>query len=35
MELSKYIAYICEGTAEEVIVSKLLGANLLIFTKED
>lgn len=35
MELSKYIACLCEGTAEEVIVSKLLGANLLIFTKED
>lgn len=35
MELSKYIACICEGTAEEVIVSKLLDADLLIFTKED
>lgn len=35
MELSKYVACICEGTAEEVIVDKLLDADRLIFTRED
>lgn len=35
MELSKYVACICEGTAEEVIVDKLLEADRLIFTRED
>lgn len=34
MELSKYGACICEGTAEEVIVDKLLEADRLIFTRE-
>ncbi|MDO5378572.1 MAG: hypothetical protein Q4G52_09585 [Clostridia bacterium] len=35
MELSRYVACICEGTAEEVIVSKLLDADRLIFTRDD
>ena len=35
MELSKYVACICEGTAEQVIVEKLLDAELLIFPKEN
>lgn len=35
MELSKYVACICEGTAEQVIVSKLLEADKLIFTRDD
>ena len=35
MELSKYVACICEGTAEAVIVDKLLEAERLIFTRED
>ena len=35
MELSKYVACICEGTAEEVIVSKLLDADRLIFTRDN
>lgn len=34
MELSMYVACICEGTAEEVIVSKLLEADRLIFTRD-
>lgn len=34
MELSRYVACICEGTAEEVIVDKLLEADRLIFTRE-
>lgn len=35
MELSKYVACICEGTAEQVIVEKLLDDDRLIFTWED
>ncbi len=35
MELSRYVACICEGTAEQVIVSKLLDADRLIFTRDD
>lgn len=35
MELSRYIACICEGTAEQIIVSKLLDDDRLIFTKDD
>lgn len=35
MELSKYVACICEGTAEQVIVEKLLDAERLIFAEED
>ena len=35
MELSKYVACICEGTAEQVIVEKLLDAERLIFSKDD
>ncbi len=35
MELSRYVACICEGTAEQVIVSKLLAADRLIFTRDD
>lgn len=34
MELSKYIACICEGTAEQVIIDLLLDNNLLIFSRE-
>lgn len=33
MEISKYIACICEGTAEEVIIDILLHNDKLIFTK--
>lgn len=35
MELSKYIACICEGTAERVIIDLLLDNNKLIFRRED
>lgn len=35
MELSKYIACICEGTAEQVIMNLLLENNRLIFTSDD
>lgn len=35
MELSKYIACICEGTAEQVIMNLLLENNRLIFTYDD
>lgn len=35
MVLSKYKACICEGSAEEAIISILLENNLLIFTKEE
>lgn len=35
MELSKYIACICEGTAEQVIMNLLLENNRLIFTPDD
>ncbi len=35
MELARYVACICEGTAEQVIVSKLLDADRLIFTRDD
>lgn len=34
MELSRYVACICEGTAEEVIINKLLEADRLIFTRQ-
>lgn len=34
MELSKYIACICEGTAERVIIDLLLDNNKLIFSRE-
>lgn len=34
MELSKYVACICEGTAEQIIIEKLLDANLLIFSRD-
>lgn len=34
MELSKYIACICEGTAEEVIINILLDHDKLIFSRE-
>lgn len=33
MELSKYIACICEGSAEQVIIEKLLDAEKLIFSR--
>lgn len=35
MELSKYIACICEGTAEQVIINLLLENNRLIFSSDD
>ena len=35
MELSKYVACICEGGAERTIMSLLLEADKLIFTKDD
>ena len=35
MELTSYIACICEGTTEEVIMEKLLDADRLIFTREN
>lgn len=35
MELSKYIACICEGTAERVIIDLLLDNDKLIFSRED
>ena len=35
MELSKYVACICEGSAEQAIMELLLDANLLIFTYDD
>lgn len=35
MELTRYIACICEGTAEEVIMEKMLDADRLIFTREN
>lgn len=35
MELSRYAACICEGTAQQVIVSKLPDAGRLIFTGDD
>ncbi len=34
MELSKYIACLCEGTAEEVIIDILLDHNKLIFSRD-
>lgn len=34
MELSKYIACICEGTAEQVIIDLLLDKNKLIFSRD-
>lgn len=34
MELTSYIACICEGTTEEVIMEKLLDANRLIFARK-
>lgn len=35
MELAKYKACICEGSAEEAIMDILLDNNLLIFTREE
>lgn len=35
MELSKYIACICEGAAEQAIIELLLDANRLVFTYDD
>lgn len=35
MELSKYIACICEGTAERVIIDLLIDNDKLIFSRED
>ena len=35
MELAKYKACICEGTAENAIMDILLDHNLLIFNRED
>lgn len=35
MEFSKYIACICEGTAEQVIINILLVNNKLIFDRKD
>ena len=35
MELQKYIACICEGAAERVIMNVLLDNNKLKFTRED
>ena len=35
MKLSKYIACICEGAAEQAIIERLLDANKLIFTYDD
>lgn len=35
MNLAKYKACICEGTAEEAIIDILLDNNLLIFTREE
>ena len=35
MELSKYIACICEGTAERVIIDLLLNNDKLIFSRDD
>ena len=34
MELSKYIACICEGTAEQVIIDLLIDNNKLIFSRD-
>ena len=35
MELTKYIACICEGAAEKAIMKLLLDADRLIFTHDD
>lgn len=35
MELSKYFACICEGTAEEVIINILLDSDKLIFNRNN
>lgn len=35
MELTKYIACICEGAAEKAIVDQLLDTDKLIFTRDD
>lgn len=35
MEFSKYIACICEGTAEQGIINILLDNNKLIFDRKD
>ena len=35
MELSKYVACICEGAAEQAIMELLLNDNRLIFTYDD
>lgn len=35
MKLKKYIACICEGSAENAIIDILVDNNLLIFTREN
>ena len=35
MELTKYVACICEGSAENAIIELLLDADRLIFRRED
>ena len=35
MELSKYIACICEGAAEQAVIELLLDSNKLIFRYDD
>lgn len=35
MELAKYKAYICEGSAESAIIDILVDNNLLIFSREE
>ena len=35
MELAKYVACICEGSAEHAIMDILLDNDLLIFTREE
>ena len=35
MELTKYVACICEGSAEEAIMDLLIDADKLIFTRDD
>ena len=35
MELSKYVACICEGAAEQAVIEMLLDEDKLIFTYDD
>lgn len=35
MRLSKYIACICEGSAENAVIDILLDHNLLVFTRAE